>query len=276
MNQEQEDVRSLEAAAKRARGRLVEISHRNKVAHLGSSLSCVDIVLAAYGGGLRLGPGLADSPERDIFLLSKGHAAAALYAVLAEFSFLTLEQLYAMGTSGSPLGEHPTRGSVPGVEITSGSLGHGLSMGTGWALGAALQGRPSRVVVLMSDGECNEGVVWEAAMFAAARRQGNLAVIVDFNAWQATGRSREVLALEPLCDKWTAFGWAVREIDGHDLGALRTAMAGLPSSAGKPTALIAHTVKGKGVSFMEDDNDWHYRIPSADDLLKAKQELGIP
>lgn len=267
--------RDLKEAARRARSRLVEISHKNHVAHLASSLSCVDILMAAYGGGLRLSPREASSCGRDRFLLSKGHAAAALYAVLAEFAFFPEDELARVGAPGSPLGEHPTRDCARGIEISAGSLGHGLSMGAGLALGLALQKSAARVMVLMSDGECNEGAVWEAAMFAAARGLGRLSAVVDFNKWQATGRSCEVLALQPLCEKWRAFGWDVREVDGHDLDALQAAMSGIPASSGKPVAIIANTVKGKGVSFMEDDNNWHYRIPSADELRLAKLELGF-
>jgi transketolase len=164
---------------------------------------------------------------------------------------------------------------VPGVEASTGSLGHGLPLALGMALAQRIQAPPYRCFVLMSDGECEEGSVWEAALFAAAQKIDNVAVIIDYNKWQATGRSDEVMALAPLVDKWRAFGWSARELDGHDIAALRTALETLPDGSGKPLAIIAHTVKGKGVSFMEDDNNWHYRTPTADELQAARKELGL-
>jgi transketolase len=159
------------------------------------------------------------------------------------------------------------------VEAATGSLGHGLPIGNGMALAARITGRPTRVIVLMSDGEQNEGSVWEAAMFAAGQKLGNLCAVIDFNRWQATGRSCEVLALQPLADKWRAFGWRVEETDGHDVAALARLMAGPSAAVGQPLAIVAHTVKGKGVSFMEDDNNWHYRAPNDDDLARVLAEL---
>jgi transketolase len=164
---------------------------------------------------------------------------------------------------------------VPGVEAATGSLGHGLPIGIGMAVAGRIRREDYRVFVLMSDGECNEGSVWEAAMFAPAQRLENLAVIVDFNKWQATGRSEEVMALQPLRAKWEAFGWSASEVDGHDVASLVQALRRVPDGSGKPVAIIANTVKGKGVSFMEDDNNWHYRIPTADEVTAAARELGL-
>jgi transketolase len=172
--------------------------------------------------------------------------------------------------------EHPpTPDHLAGIEAATGSLGHGLPIGLGMALAGRIQQRPYNVYVVLGDGECNEGSIWEAAMLASAQRVANLCVIVDFNKWQATGRSREVMALDPLVDKWRAFGWNAVDVDGHDMTALLGALQRHPAVDGRPTAIIAHTVKGKGVSFMEDDNNWHYRIPTADEAIKAKQELGV-
>ena len=215
------------------------------------------------------------APERDRFILSKGHAATALYAVLAQRGYFPQDLLKKYALPGSSLVEHPVLGSVPGVEVTSGSLGHGLSLGLGMALAGRIQGFKFRVYVLLSDGECNEGSVWEAAMLAPSHHLENVVVIVDYNKWQATGRSEEILALAPLGKKWEAFGWSVKEVDGHDLAALAPVLSQIPDGSGKPVAIIAHTVKGKGVSFMEDDNNWHYRIPTAQEMEKAKHELGV-
>jgi transketolase len=173
------------------------------------------------------------------------------------------------------LAEHPGPNSVPGVEAATGSLGHGLPIGLGHALAARIKELNYRVFVLMSDGECNEGSVWEAAMMAAGQSVGNLTTIIDYNKWQATGRSDDVLQLAPLADKWRAFGWDVCEIDGHDIEVIKGSLNTPSLPTGRPHAVIAHTVKGKGVSFMEDDNNWHYRIPNTDEVALAFQELGL-
>lgn len=257
------------------RQRIIETSHRSGTPHLGSCLSCVDILTALYFNLLRIDPQAPLQPDRDRFLLSKGHAAPALFQVLAERGFFPRSRLDDYGADGGAFGEHPPAGGlVPGIEAATGSLGHGLPVGIGMALAARLEGRCSRVFVLLGDGECNEGSVWEGAMLAAAQKLANLAVIVDYNKWQATGRSNDILALSPLVDKWRSFGWSTREIDGHDLGALLDALS-LPAADGQPLAVVAHTVKGKGVSFMEDDNNWHYRIPTADEVEAARRELGL-
>jgi transketolase len=176
---------------------------------------------------------------------------------------------------GGRLAEHPPANLLPGVEAATGSLGHGLPLGCGMALSGRIKGETFRVFALLSDGENNEGSVWEAAMFAAAQKLDNVCVVVDYNKWQATARSNETLMLAPLCEKWAAFGWDAREIDGHDISALSEAMQRVPNGSGKPVALIAHTIKGRGVSFMEDDNNWHYRAPTADEVVKAHKELGL-
>jgi transketolase len=252
------------------------MSHVAKAPHLGSALSCVDILVAAYGAVLRVDPRNPAEPERDRFILSKGHAAAALYATLAAFGFFDESLLDRFNEDGGPLPEHPGPHGVAGVEAATGSLGHGLPLAVGMALAQRIRGLPSRCYVLMSDGECNEGTVWEAAMFAAAQRLENLITIIDYNKWQATGRSEQIMALSPLAEKWRAFGWSDYEIDGHDMTALLRVLAKVPDGSGKPVAVVAHTVKGKGVSFMEDDNNWHYRIPTAEEVRAAREELGLP
>src|SRR5574340_49543 len=270
---------SIEELKQRAcvvRAQIIENSHRTQTPHLGSCLSCVDILVAAYFHALRMNPAEPQDPDRDRFILSKGHGAPALFHVLAMRGFFPQAMLANYGEDGGIFAEHPpTPDKLPGIEAATGALGHGLPIALGMALSARIQKRSYKVPALLGDGECNEGSVWEAAMLAAAQKVDNLGVIVDFNKWQATGRSEEVMALEPFADKWRAFGWSACEVDGHDMGALVDLLSKFPDGSGKPMAVIAHTVKGKGGSFMEDDNNWHYRIPSADEILKARIELGI-
>jgi transketolase len=269
------DLTDLETITRRIRGKLVEMSHKAGTPHLGSSLSCVDILVAAYWGVLKIDPKNPHDPERDRFILSKGHAATALYATLAYRGFFPMELLDSFAEPGSCLAEQPSPRCVPGVEAATGSLGHGLSLGLGMALAGLIQERYYRVFVAMSDGECEEGSVWEAAMLAPAYGLDNLVAIIDYHKWQATGRSNEIMALNPLRQKWEAFGWSAYELDGHDLHALVDALRNTPDGSRKPIAVVSHTVKGKGVSFMEDDNNWHYRSPNEDEVERAKMELGL-
>ncbi len=268
-------ISELESIARRIRGKLVEMSCRARTPHLASALSCVDILVAAYWGVLAVDPRHPAAPERDRFIFSKGHAATALYAALAYRGFFPESVLDTFAEPGSCLGEQPSPGCIPGLELATGSLGHGLPAGIGMAFAGRLQGLSYRVFVLMSDGECNEGSAWEAALLAPAQRLERVTTIIDYNKWQATGRSDEIMALRPLKTKWDTFEWSSYEIDGHDLRALINAMGNVPDGTGRPVAIVAHTVKGKGVSFMEDDNNWHYRAPSADELRRAKEELGL-
>lgn len=265
----------LRRIANEVRYQIIEMSKIGKAPHLGSSLSCVDILVAAYYAFLNIDPLQPTDRLRDRFILSKGHAISTLYAILAKRNFFPSEWLKTFNKDGSSLPEHPTPKCVPGIEMATGSLGHGLSVAIGQALAGRILGEKYRLMVLLSDGECNEGSVWEAAMFAPARKLDNLIAIVDFNKWQATGRSEEIMQLSPLKDKWASFGWNAYEIDGHDFEQILSVFSKIPETPGKPTAIIAHTVKGKGVSFMEDDNNWHYRIPNDEELGKAKVELGI-
>ena len=269
------DAAALKLTAAQLRGRIIAMSHAAQAAHLASSLSCADVLTAAYWHVLNIDPQSPGDLLRDRFILSKGHAAAALYATLAMKGYFEIEELDSFCRDGGRLAEHPPANLLPGVEAATGSLGHGLPIGCGIALSGRIKGERFRVYALLSDGENNEGSVWEAAMFAAAQKLDNVCVIVDYNKWQATGRSDETLMLAPLRDKWAAFGWDASEIDGHDVGALAEAMQRVPNGSGKPVALIAHTIKGKGVSFMEDDNNWHYRAPTADEVVRARKELGL-
>ena len=267
---------ALEKLAREIRFRTIRNSHLTGTPHLGSCLSCTDLLVWLYWNVLKLEPQKPRSPERDRFILSKGHAAPVLFQVLAERGFYPKEDLENYGHDGSLFGEHPpTPDHLPGIEAATGSLGHGLPMGLGMALAARIQDQKYKVYAILSDGECNEGSVWESALMAAAQKVQNLTIFIDYNKWQATGRSNEVLGLAPLAEKWKAFGWATAEIDGHSFQEMTSALEAL-SSDPRPKAIICNTVKGKGIAFMEDDNNWHYRIPTADEVMQCAQALGIP
>jgi transketolase len=269
------DAAELKRRAALLRGKVVEMSHKAQAAHLASALSCCDVVAAAYWHALDIDPSRPADHDRDRFILSKGHAATALYAALAFKGYFPESELDTYCEDGGRLAEHPPANLLPGVEAATGSLGHGLPLGCGMALSGRIAGQTFRVFALLSDGENNEGSVWEAAMFAAAQKLERVCVIVDYNKWQATARSNETLMLAPLRDKWAAFGWDAHEVDGHDVAGLARLMQNIPNGSGRPVALIAHTVKGKGVSFMEDDNNWHYRAPKAEEVVMAHKELGL-
>ncbi|MFA5906370.1 MAG: transketolase [Desulfobacula sp.] len=268
-------IAEMEKIARQIRGRVVEMSYHSRASHLGSALSCVDILVALYWGAGNLDKHIITTPLRDRVILSKGHAIASLYAVLAFKGIIDDKLLESFCSPGSRLEEHPGPHSPKGVEAATGSLGHGLSLGAGMALAGRINRQDYDTYVLSSDGESNEGSVWEAAMMAAARKLNRLCVIVDYNKWQATGRSRDIMAIEPLCDKWKAFGWKAVEVDGHDMKTLVNVLSKTKEGRDKPLAVIAHTIKGKGISFMEDDNNWHYKVPSATDVEKALKELKI-
>ena len=267
-------VDDLSAKALTLRQRLVTTSANAKIPHLGSCLSCVELLVTLYWQELRIDPARPDDPDRDRFLLSKGHGAPILFQVLSERGFFAPERLGDFGKAGSVFHEHPPKpGYIPGIEAATGSLGHGLPMALGMALAARIQKRPFRCYALLSDGECTEGSIWEAAMLAAAQKVSTLTAIIDYNKWQATGRSQEVMALDPLAAKWEAFGWHVQEINGHDFEAIKATLDTARDENQRPSVIVAHTVKGKGVSFMEDDNNWHYRTPNAEELAAALTEL---
>lgn len=245
---------------------ILEQSKRANVGHIGSGLSVADIVAALYGGVLRL-PAL-DHPDRDRFVMSKGHAVLALYAALHLRGWLTAERLATYCGDGSILGVHPEH-ALPGIDFSSGSLGQGLSIGAGVALAARLRGSSRRAFVLVSDAECNEGSLWEAIMFAAHHRLANLIAIVDLNGQQALGYTENVMSLTPMADRWRAFKWDVHEVDGHDTAGMAATIARLDTRAGAPHVLVARTVFGKGVSFMERQIKWHYWPMSDDEYRQA-------
>ena len=245
---------------------------RAKASHIGSALSIADIVAVLYGRILKVDPATPGNPERDRFILSKGHACVAVYAALAETGFIDPAMLETYGTDGSMLMAHISH-KVPGAEFSTGALGHGLPFGTGKALAAKRQSRNWRTIVLTSDGEWDEGSNWEAALFAAHHKLDNLLCIIDYNKLQSLRSVDETLRLDPLHSKFEAFGWAVREVDGHDHDALSKALETRSWAPHKPALLIAHTVKGKGVSFMENRVEWHYRNPTPELLIEALAEI---
>jgi len=275
MNRELGTLTRLSTAelAKRIRQHSVRMTGRANASSIASSLSAADIVAALYNKALRCDPQRPDWSGRDRFIMSKGHASTALYAALAECGFFPLEWLEGYYQDGSLLGGHVTHQDVPGVDLSTGSLGHGLGVGAGMALAAKRDRNQARVFCLLGDGECDEGSVWEAALFAPQHRLDNLVAIVDYNKFQAMGRVNEVLDLEPLAGKWRTFGWAARELDGHDIPALEDALREVPYETGRPSCIVAHTVKGKGVTFMENNLQWHYRAPVGDDMVRALKEL---
>ena len=252
----------------------VRMVHRSRASHLGSCLSMADIVACLYWNTLRIDPKRPDWQERDRFILSKGHGAAILYAALAERGFFSVNELEMYCKSGSRLTGHITSG-VPGVELSSGSLGHGLPVGCGMALAAKRDRLPFRTIVLCSDGELDEGSNWESILFAPQHELDNLLLVVDYNKIQSFGRVKDVLDLEPLADKFRAFRWAVREVDGHNMEQLVNTFISFPFEPGRPGVVIAHTIKGKGVSFMEDKLAWHYKTPSSEQVEAAMRELGV-
>lgn len=251
----------------------VQMCGRAKAAHIGSALSVIDILSVLYSGAAHINPARVNDPERDIVIVSKGHAAAGVYAVLANAGFFPLTWLDDYCTDGNPLSGHVTKGWVPGVEFSTGSLGHGLPFGVGQALGRSLQARDGHVFVVMSDGEQDEGSNWEAALLAAHHELRNVTVIIDRNGIQSLGSTEATVRLEPLSDKWTAFGWVCVTVDGHDHASLAASITTARAS-NRPTAIIANTTKGKGVSFMEGEVLWHYRPATGDALSQALHELG--
>jgi transketolase len=266
-------AKRLRELARRIRIHALHMTSRGGSSHVGSVFSAADILAVLYGGFLRVRPTEPRWPDRDRFILSKGHAGAGVYAALAEAGFFSAEKLQTHYMNGSDLSGHVSHLNIPGVEMSTGSLGHGLSVGAGMAYGARLDGQRHRIVVLMSDGECDEGSNWEATLFAAHHALDNLVAIIDYNKIQSLKPVAETISLEPFADKWRAFGWSVAEVDGHDHLALRDILERSPFEHGRPTCVIAHTTKGKGVSFMENTVLWHYRTARGDELSAALAEL---
>jgi len=258
--------------SRQIRKNVLQMVYQAKASHIGSCFSIVDIVAVLYGTTLNLSVNHPAWPSRDRFILSKGHAAAAIYAALALKGFFPLEELQLYGNDGSRLMAHISH-KVPGVEFSTGSLGHGLPFATGKALSAKKQAVNWRVFVLMSDGEMDEGSNWEAFMFAAHHRLDHLVAIIDYNKIQSLTTVAKTLGIEPLAEKLRAFGWSVREVNGHDHDQLHLVLSTTPWEEGKPCVLIAHTTKGKGVSFMENKVEWHYKSPTHEQRLLAELEI---
>ncbi|MDD5439618.1 MAG: transketolase [Candidatus Omnitrophica bacterium] len=263
----------LKKTAQAIRRDIVRMHAAANSSHIGSSLSSVDILTVLYFRILAVGPKKNCRPDRDRFILSKGHAATALYATLAERGILPRSCLSGYSTDGGRLPGHADNAGLACIEAATGSLGHGLALASGMAIAGKNDKYKSRYFVLLGDGECDEGSVWESALFAAHHKLDRITAIIDRNRLQGMGKTEEVIRLEPLLKKWTAFGWSGITVDGHDHAELEKVLSKIPLVKGKPTVIIANTVKGKGVSFMEDRLEWHYKSPTKDQLAQALKEL---
>jgi transketolase len=267
------DLELLAKTAQKLRIHIINMLAESGSGHPGGSLSAADILTALFFYKLRHNPEKPEWEDRDRFILSKGHAAPVLYAALAESGYFPVQYLNTLRKLGSSLQGHPDRNTLPGVEMSTGSLGQGLSVAVGLAMGLRLSGKDSRVYVVNGDGELQEGMIWEAAMAAAHYKVDNLTTIIDRNTLQIDGPTEEVMGLGDLAAKWSAFGWNVIVIDGHDLGAIVSALDAASVYKGKPTAIIANTIKGKGVSFMEGKVKYHGVAPNAEEKITALEEL---
>src|SRR3989344_1963754 len=263
----------LKQHAINVRRAIISTSAKAGSVHIASALSPVDILVALYFDVLNIDPKKADNSKRDRFILSKGHGGLGLYCALVERGFIPKKLLDKYGQDGSILTVHPVLGSVPGVEATTGSLGHGLGMGLGMALSHKRDKNPGRVFALLSDAECDEGATWEAVMLAGHLKLDNLIAIIDYNKLQCYGKVKDILDLEPFADKWIANCWSVVEVDGHDLEELVPVLRNVPKQNGKPTVVIAHTTRGKGVPFMENNLEWYYFNIKPVDLDKTLAEV---
>jgi len=264
---------STRELAKRLRKHVLNMTSRGKTSHIGSAFSMADIIAVLYGRVLRVDPSAPRWSLRDRFILSKGHAGSCVYAALAEVGFFDASRLDQHYCNGSVFSGHVSHKGVPGVELSTGSLGHGLGVACGMAYAARLAGQAHRVFVMMSDGECDEGSNWEAIQFAGHHRLGRLVAIVDYNKIQSLKATEETLGLEPFVDKWRSFRWAVREVDGHDHEALISVLDQPSEPNAPPVCVLAHTTKGKGVSFMENSVLWHYRSAQGEEFAAALAEL---
>ena len=269
------DVRDPKTLAWLIRRNGLEMTHLSRGSHIGSVFSVAEIIAVLYASVLNVDPKEPKKPDRDRLILSKGHAGSAVYAALAETGFFPVEQLKTHYANGSILSGHVSHKGVPGVEVSTGSLGHGLGVGVGMALGAKMDGAQWRTYVVLGDGECDEGSVWEAALQAAQYKLDRLVAVIDYNHMQSLATADETLRLEPFEQKWKDFGWNALSVDGHDTDALQKAFDWAKENAGsrKPSVILAHTVKGKGVSFMENDILWHYRTPQGEEYDAALKEL---
>lgn len=267
-------MESIEGIAKDLRKKIYQIAHFAGGGHLGASFSMADIISVLYFDNiLQYDASDPEGAERDKFILSKGHACYALYAALAKAGYFSEEELKHVGQAGSKFGGHPKMYDIPGIEASTGALGHGLSFAIGIAYANKMDQKKSHVYVVLGDGECQEGSIWEGALSAPTLELDNLTVIVDHNQLQAMDRLENIVHMEPFADKWKAFGWNVLEIDGHDYSAIKEAL--LTRQEKKPTLVVAYTVKGKGVSFMENVPIWHFRMPNEQELPILMEELGL-
>ena len=269
-----QNVEELQAIARTTRRQIVEMITAAKSGHPGGSLSAVEVLVTLYFDVLRHDPQNPHWPDRDRFLLSKGHACPVLYSVMAQCGYTPVDQLNTLRKLGSIYQGHPDVRFIPALEASTGSLGLGLSLAIGMGLSARLDGRPYRTYVMLGDGEIQEGQIWEAAMFGSFHKVDNVVAIVDYNRIQLDGFVKDIMEIEPLVDKWKAFGWHTLDIDGHSIPAVQAAFAEAAATKGKPTCIIANTVKGKGVSFMENNPKFHGVAPSQDELQRALQEIG--
>ncbi len=267
------NVAELQEIAKRVRREIIVMIGEAKSGHPGGSLSAVEILTTLYFNVMRHDPANPSWADRDHFILSKGHAAPVLYCMLAETGYTPLDQLNTLRKMGSIYQGHPDKRFIPALEASTGSLGVGLSVGLGYSLAARLDGRPSRTYVVLGDGEIQEGQIWEAAMFGAYHKVDNLVAIVDYNKIQLDGFVKDIMEVAPLAEKWRSFGWHTIEVDGHDIPKLQAAFAEAAATKGKPTCLVANTVKGKGVSFMENNPKFHGTAPTPAEVQTALQEL---
>jgi transketolase len=269
-----QDLQMLKNKARELRLEVLDVTTKVASGHVSSSYSSVEILVALYFGGvLRYRSDKPHWPERDRFILSKGHAAPVFYAVLADAGYFDREELEGLRTVNRRAEGHPVENTLPGIETTSGSLGKGISVGLGHVLAGRLNKIDYRVYVLLGDGECQEGQIWEAAMSASHLKAENLTAIVDYNKYQESGPISRELALEPFAEKWRAFGWHVEEVDGHDIGAVIETLESVRKVTGQPSVVIAHTVKGKGVSFVEADYTFHGKALSPEQAEKAREEI---
>ena len=269
LNNQAEIAKQATDLALQARQEILKMTSKAKASHVGSALSVIDILSVIYSGVANIGPSNMNKSDRDVVILSKGHAASAIYSILALKGFFSIQWLEQYCGDGAPLGGHVTSKGVPGVELSTGSLGHGLPYGLGIALSRKRSSAPGRVFVVMSDGECDEGTTWESALLANHHELDNLTVVVDRNGIQSLKETELTLRLEPFAQKWKSFGWDVHEIDGHDYQELTRSLI----EQSKPTVVIAKTIKGKGVSFMENSVLWHYRPPNDEELSRALTEV---
>lgn len=267
--------KNTEELAKKIRRHALRMTSHGGSSHIGSVFSMADIVAVLYGSIMRLDPKNPKWPERDRFILSKGHAGAGIYAALAERGYFDIQVLDTHYQDGSILSGHVSHKGVPGVEFSTGSLGHGLPVAAGMAFSAKLDNKSHRVFVLLGDGECDEGSNWEAILFAAHHKLNNLVAIIDYNKLQSLGSVSETMGLEPFAEKWISFGWRVKEINGHDHTEIGQVLSTLPSESEKPACIIAHTIKGKGVSFMENSVLWHYRTARGEEYDAALRAINL-